>query len=126
MSANVVSSSNGTAAATVSDTTFTVTKEVRNTKDGIFLFLKYTIGSSSGLTITFATKSKNNSLTDTDAYSIIQLSGSAISALSYNISASGNYKIPIPLCLFDDTLVVTIVFTTTGGTGIVVADIMEA
>jgi len=126
MAANTVTSSNGTAAAVVSDTTFTVTKEVRNTKDGVFLFLKYTLGSSGGIALTFATKSKNNSLTDGDEYSVIQLTGAVISALSYSVAASINCKIPLPLCQFDDTLVVTIVFTTTGGTGIVVADIMEA
>ena len=124
MSANACTSSTGTVTGT--DPSFILTRSVRNRNDGVFLYIKYTIGSAGALTITFTTKCVTSSITATDAYSIVQLSGSAISALTYTISASGNYKIPVPLCQFDDTLIVALTPTNAAGSGTIVANILEA
>jgi hypothetical protein len=124
MAANTCTSGTGTVAGT--DQNFTLTQKVYNRKDGVFLFLKYTIGTSGSLTLTFTTKSAQSNLTSTDAYSIIQLSGSAISALTYTISASGNYKIPIALSHYDDTIVVALTLGSSGADAAVNANIVEA
>jgi len=122
MAANTCTSATGTMAGT--DPTFTLTQRVANIKDGCFLYLKYTIGSSGGLTITVETINKK--LSATDLYGIIQLSGSAISDLTYTIAGTGNYKIPIALCQHDDTIKITIVAGSAGGSGAIVANLMEA
>ena len=124
MAANTLTSTTATVAGT--DPTFTVTKLVFNRDQGCFLYIKYSLGTSTSITVTLSTKCKTSSLTATDAYSIVQLSGSSISALSYVIVAAGNYKIPIPLCQFDDELTVTIVFNAANQGGAVVADILDA
>ena len=122
--ANTVASKGGTVVS--ADPNFTVTKEIRNRKDGVYLFLKYTIGTSGGLTISFKTYNKGGILTATDGYSVIQLTAAAIAACSYTIAAAGKYKIPIPLTQYDDTLEVTIVFGGATADGVVQADILEA
>ena len=124
MAANACSSSTGTVAGT--DPNFTLTRKTRNRNEGVFLYVKYTIGSAGALTLTFTTKCATSSITSTDAYSIVQLSGSAISALTYTISASGNYKIPVPLSQFDDELIVSIVPTNAAGSATIVANILES
>ena len=123
MAANLLTSTTATVAGT--DPTFTVTKSVRNRKDGCFLYLKYTLGTTTSLTITIATKCKTSSITATDAYSIVQLSGSTIGALSYTIVAAGNYKIPIPLSQFDDEIIVTMAYNAAASDGVVVANILD-
>ena len=123
MAANTCTSPTGTMTGT--DASFTLTQSVRNRREGAFLFLKYVIGTSGSITLTFSTKCTTSALTATDAYKIVQLSGSAISALSYTISAAGNYKIPIPLSQFDDTLIIGIVFGSAGADASVVANILE-
>jgi hypothetical protein len=122
MAANTCTSTNGTVAG--SDPTFTVTKSVQNREEGVFLYLKYTIGTSAGLTITVETI--NPTLSATDLYKIVQLSGNAMSALTYTIAAAGNYKIPIPLSQFDATIKITIVAGSAGKDAVIVANIMEA
>jgi hypothetical protein len=124
MAANTCTSGTGTVTGT--DPSFTLTQSVRNTREGVFLFLKYTIGTSGSITLTFTTKCVTSALTATDAYSIVQLSGSAVSALTYTISAAGNYKIPVPLSQFDDTLLVAITFGSAATDGAVAANILES
>ncbi len=121
MAANTCTSKTGT--MTGSDPGFVLTQDVRNKKTGVFLFLKYTIGTSGGLTVTIRTIVKH--LSSTDLYQAILLTGAAVSALSYTIAASGNYKIPIPLALPDDVASIAIVFGSAGKDAAVVANILE-
>ena len=123
MAANTCTSTTATVAS--ADPVFTVTKSMRNREDGCFLYLKYTLGTSASIAITIATKCLTSSITATDAYSIVSLSGSALSALSYTISAAGNYKIPIPLSQYDDTIIVTITYNAAAQSGAVVANILD-
>ncbi len=124
MAANTCTSTSGTAAGT--DPTFTVTQSIRNRKEGVYAFVKYTIGTTTALTLTLTTKcvTQSETITTTDAYSVVSVSGTALSALTYVISAAGNYKIPIALGPFDDTLVITAVFTGTAASGAAVINIL--
>lgn len=124
MAANTCTSTTGT--ITGSDPSFVLTKNVRNREEGVFLYIKLTIGTASSLTVSFSTKCTTSSITATDAYSIIKLSGAAISALSYTISATGNYKIPVPLCEYDDTLIVTLTLGSASADAVIVANILDS
>jgi galactitol-specific phosphotransferase system IIB component len=127
MAANTCASSTGTVSGT--DPNFVLTKRVANRKDGVFLYLKYTIGTSTTLTI--AVKTICASLSATDTYRTVQTAGTTMTAQTYVIYASGistseNFKIPIALSQHDDTLIITITPNTGGVDAVLVANIMEA
>ena len=124
MAANTATSTTGVISGT--DPSFVLTQSVRNRRDGAFLFLKYTIGTSGSLTITITTKCVTSSITATDAYSIVQLSGSSITPLTYTITAAGNYKIPIPLSQFDDSILIALALGSAAADAVLTANILEA
>lgn len=120
MAANTVTSSTGTAAGT--DPNFTVTY-FTNATEGVVLFLKYTKGTESHLTLTFETI--NRSLSTTDEYYLTSLSGTTLSVYTMVITASGNYRIPIPIICTEKTIIANIVYGSTGSGGATVANFME-
>jgi len=118
--ANTVTSSTGTKAGT--DPSFTVTYRPLS-GEGAVLFLKYTKGSEANITITFDTI--NTALSVTDKYRYPTLSGTALSAYTVVITASGNYRIPLPLIPSEKRLIANIVFASAGTDGVVVANFTE-
>ena len=121
MAVNVCTSSTGTVTGT--DPNFTLTRAVRNRREGVFLYLQLTAGTTGGITIGIGTICRN--LSATDVYSAAFLTTAAVTALSFTIAATGNYKIPIALSQFDDTVVITITPTSAAADGVIVANIME-
>ncbi len=125
--AGTLTSSTGIVAGT--DPTFTLTQSVRNLDKGVYLWLKYTAGTSTSLTLTFETKCESSPvLTSTDKYKISSVAGTSLSTLTYIITSAnaGNYKIPITLGPYDDWVVVTLVYNTAGTTGVSVANILSS
>ena len=113
-----------TGAITGTDPNFTLTRTVKNRKDGIFLYLKFsTTGTATGLTI--VCKTINERLSATDVYNAVQADGSALTPLTYTLGV-GNYKIPLALSQYDDKVVLSITPSTTGGDATIVANVMEA
>lgn len=123
MAANTCTSKTGTVSGT--DPNFKLVQNVRNRESGCYLYLKYTLESSGGLTLTLKTSNATGHLTSTDEYSLITLTGAAISGLTYTIAAGGNYRIPITLGPYDDSIAITIVAGSAAGSGVIVADILE-
>ncbi len=122
MAANICTSSTSTITGT--DPNFTLTHKVYNKEDGVFLYVKYTIGTTTSLVIT--PKTICQKLSSTDQYNLVSESSMTLSALAYTLTAAGNYKIPIPVTQHDETLVITLVLSGAGLDAAVVANIMEA
>ncbi len=122
MAANTCTSSTSTITGT--DPNFTLTHKVYNKEDGVFLYVKYTIGTTTSLVIT--PKTICQKLSSTDQYNLVSESSMTLSALAYTLTAAGNYKIPIPVTQHDETLVITLVLSGAGLDAAVVANIMEA
>lgn len=121
MGANVVSSTTGVVTGT--DPNFVVTYKTNN-PEGLILYVKYTKGTESGITITF--DSLNPSLHATDVYRHVSISGTTLSAYTMTISATGNYRIPMPLIASEKRLIANIVFGSAGQGGAVVCNFMES
>jgi len=126
MAANTCTSSTGT--VTGSDNAFVLTYKT-NANDGVVLYVKYTQGTDTGITITFDTKNPSlnagSALTSTDVYRLVSLSGTALSAYTMVITATGNYRIPIPLLSSEKEVVANITFSSAAKDGAVVANFME-
>jgi len=124
MAANTVTCADGTAAAVTTDTVFSITKTVQNPSNGINFLLNFTVGTSGKLTLTYETA--DESVGATTFYKVLSSGiGSSTAALSHEFTATGLYKIPIPLSPNDSALKITLTFQTTGGTGIVVGKFAE-
>ena len=118
--ANTVTSSTGVKAGT--DPTFTVAYTTSGSQ-GIIMYLKYTKGTETGITLTFDKKSP--SLSSTDVYRHVTLTGTALSATSMVITASGNYRIPLPIVPAERTVIVNIVFGSAAQDGVLAVNFLE-
>ena len=121
MAANTCTSSTGTVTGT--DPNFVVPYKTIAEK-GVILYVKYTKGTEDSISITF--DSINTSLSSSDKYRHIVLSGSTLSAYTMTISATGNYRIPIEVIPAENLIYANIVFSAAGQDGAVVANFMEA
>jgi hypothetical protein len=118
--ANTCTSKTGTVSGT--DGTFAVTYRP-NASAGAILYIKYTKGSETGITLTFDTV--NRALSTTDVYRYPVLSGTAMSAYTMVITATGNYRIPLPLIPSEMKLVANVVFASTNSGGVAVVNFTE-
>jgi hypothetical protein len=121
VAANTVTSSIGTKTGT--DPSFIVAYKTRQ-EQGVTLYLKYTQGTDTHITITFDVL--NTSLHATDKYRHTALTGTALGAYTLVISASGNYRIPIPVTASETVIYANITFSGAGLDGVVVANWMES
>jgi hypothetical protein len=121
MAANTCTSTTGTASGT--DPNFIVTYKSINPV-GLILLVKYTKNTEDSLTITL--DSINPSLHATDKYRHVVLSGTALSAYTMVLTATGNYRIPISVIDSEKTICANLVFSAADQGGAVVANFMEA
>jgi len=121
VAANTCTSSTGTVTGT--DPSFVVAYRTQQTQ-GVLLYLKYTQGTDTHITITF--DALNTSLHATDKYRHTSLEGTALGAFTLVISASGNYRIPLPVTASETTIYANITFSGAGLSGAVVANFMES
>jgi hypothetical protein len=105
------------------DPNFTVTKKTDNDK-GCILYLKYTKGTESGITVTI--NAINPSVHATDQYSFVSLSGTTLSALTMTMTASINVRIPLPKIPAESTIIANVVFGSANQGGAVIATFSEA
>ncbi len=90
-----------------------VTHRIPNKKDGVHCYLKYTKGDGTSMSLKFTFIDPE--LHPTDEYQQIYLNATmAPAVLTYPFSASGNYRIPVPLALGEKAVKATVTFT--GGT----------
>jgi hypothetical protein len=118
--ANTVTSSTGVVTGT--DPNFVVTHPT-NSSMGSILYLKYTKGTESGITLTFDKLYPN--LHATDVYRHVTLSGTALSAYTMAITASGNYRIPIPVIAGERKIIVNVVYGSSAQGGATVVNFIE-
>jgi hypothetical protein len=118
--ANTVTTSTGVKSGT--DPTFAVTYRA-NASQGVILYLKYTKGGETGITLTF--DKIVPSLSATDLYRHATLSGTALSAYTMVITASGNYRIPLPVIPAESKVIVNIVYGSANQGGALVANFLE-
>src|SRR4030043_543388 len=109
MAANTATSTTGTKTGT--DPNFIVAYRTQQSQ-GIVLYVKYTQGTDTHISITFDVL--NTSLHATDKYRHTALNGTALSAYSMTISASGNYRIPIPVITGETTIYANITYSGAG------------
>ncbi len=120
MATNTCTSTTATISGT--DPNFVLTRKINN-PEGAILYIKYTIGTSVTLTLTFGLI--NPLLSSSDIYKEVSLSGTALSAYTMVISSAGNYRIPLSVLDSEKSLVITL--TLGGGAdAVVVANIVEA
>lgn len=120
MAANTIETKTGTASGT--DPNFIVAYKTQQSQ-GVVLYVKYTRGSDTGITITFDVL--NTSLHATDKYRHTSLDGTALKAYTMVISASGNYRIPIPVVCGETTIYANITYGG-GADGVTVANFQES
>jgi hypothetical protein len=120
MAANTCTSKTGV--VTGSDPNFVVTYQSKSS-EGLVLYLKYTKGTESGITLTF--DSINTSLSTADKYRHVSLSGTTLSAYTMFISATGNYRIPLPIIPSEEKIAANIVYGSAGQDGVLVVNFME-
>lgn len=121
MADNSCTSGSGTVTGT--DPSFAVSYKT-NQDNGLVLYVKYTKGTEAGVTITFDVI--NSSLHATDKYRHVSLSGVTLSPLTMTLFATGNYRIPLPLIVSENTIIANFVFALAGQGGVVVANWMES
>ena len=122
MAANTVTSKTGTVTTVSSDTSFLLTQRVNN-PDGVVLYLKYAIGTSTSVTVTIDVL--RPTLHATDKYRMIALDATDVGSYTFVMSAAGNYRIPLELAPGETTVYANIAITATNTTAVVVADICE-
>ena len=123
MGANTCTGSTATGTITGTDPTFKVTYKANN-DEGVFLYLKYVKGTETHITLTF--ECINPSLHATDEYYHVSLAGTALGVFTMVISASGNYRIPVPVSASEKTVIANIVFSSATQSGAVVANFMAS
>ena len=121
MAANTCTSSTGTVSGT--DPDFVLTQKIRSVQ-GVMLSVKYTRTGAYDLTITVDLI--NPALHASDAYRMTSLTGTALGAYTMVISASGNYRIPIPIIESEKTIVVNLTVGAAGQSNVIVANVMES
>ena len=121
MAVNTATSTTGTASGT--DPNFVIAFKTAAI-DGVVLMVKYTKGTEDSLSITLDTI--NPSLHATDKYRHITMTGAAVSAYTFTMSATGNYRIPIELVPSETKLYANAVFSAADQGGAVVVNLMEA
>lgn len=118
--ANTCTSSTGVVTGT--DPNFVVTyKPSQNA--GAVLYLKYTKNTEASITLTFDVIAPM--LSTTDKYRYPMLAGTALSAYTMTITASGNYRIPLPLIPAENRIIANVTFATGAQGGAVVANFVE-
>ncbi len=110
MAANTCTSATATAAGT--DPNFTVTYLTYNHFEGVVFYIKYTIGTTTSATVTFTVIEPN--LSATDEYKTVSLSGSTVAQTTYIFTASGNYRVPVPLTTGEKKVIASVVFSGAG------------
>ena len=121
MAANTVVSTTGTESGT--DPSFVVAYKTIQS-NGVVLYVKYTQGTDTHITLTF--DALNTSLHASDKYRHVSLDGTALSAYTMVISTSGNYRIPLPVISGETTIYANIVFSGAALSGAVVANFCES
>ena len=121
MAANTVTSSTGTVSG--ADPGFVVAYRTRQS-NGVMLYIKYTAGATAYVRLTFDVL--NTSLHATDKYRHTSLTGTSLGAYTIDISASGNYRIPIPVIFGETTVYANVTFSGAGLDGAAVVNIMES
>lgn len=87
-----------------------VTHKIRNKKEGTFCYLKYAKGGGSSVSIAFTFIDPG--LHATDEYQEIYLSAPTTPAVqTYSLSASGNYRLPVPVAQGEAVIKATVTFT---------------
>ncbi len=88
-----------------------VTHKVPAKKQGVVCYLKYTKGDGTkvGIVFTFI----DPDLLATDAYQLtfVNPTTGAVVVQAFEFSASGNYRIPVPMALGENTVKATVTFT---------------
>lgn len=121
MAANTMTCTNATVSGT--DPNFVITKGVTNHGTGLYIYLNLSIGTAGSLTITLDVA--DNSLGTSTLYRMIAVSGTAASALTYVFSATGKYRIPVPLGINETTLAVNATYGSAGADATCAVKIME-
>jgi hypothetical protein len=85
---------------------------VRGSKDGVMCYLKYGKGGGSSVAIQFTFIC--GGISTSDEYQPIYLAAGTPTVLTHSFTASGNYRIPVPLGRSDTTVKATVSYT--GGT----------
>jgi hypothetical protein len=121
MAASTLTSSTGTVTGT--DPSFILAYRTQQS-NGVVLYVKYTQGTDTGITITFDVL--NTSLHATDKYRHTSLDGTALAAFTMTISASGNYRIPVPVITSETTIYANITYSGAGLDGVTVSNFLES
>lgn len=121
MAANTCTSTTGVVSG--SDPNFILTLKTMAVS-GLGLLIKYTKGTETGVSITI--DSIISTLSATDKYRHIAMSGAAVASYTFTLSASGNYRIPIELFAAEKTVCANITFASAGQGGAIIANFMEA
>lgn len=126
MAANTATSSTATVVAVSTDTVFSATYKLgpRDEANDVYCYIKYTKGANN-LSLTFDTI--NASLHATDKYRITFITADDdVGVLTPALSATGNYRLAIPVAPGETQLIANLTFAGTGGTDIAVINFMEA
>jgi hypothetical protein len=76
------------------------------------------------LTVTIATV--NPSIHPTDKYLVTSLSGTTLGPYTMVVTASGNYRIPLPLIAPEKQVVANVTFSSAAQSGVAVINMSEA
>jgi hypothetical protein len=112
--ANAVTSNTGVAVSPV------VTFKTRNTQKSVFIYVAYTKGNGTNVTLKLA--SVNKSIHATNAYEHSTFATATIAPITATFDTSGNYRFEISVSPGESQFVATFVFTG-GDTQVVVCDL---
>lgn len=119
--ANTCTSKTGVVSGT--DTNFVLTYKA-SAGEKLWLMIKYTIATSTNITITF--EAINASLHATDKYKITYpTDDTTTKVLTITISAEGNYRIPLEKIASERTVIANIAITGTTEDAVIVANFVE-
>lgn len=121
MAANTMVCTNATVAG--SDPDFTITKVSQNHGEGLYIYFDLSIGTAGSLTLTIDVM--DESLGSTTVYRMISVSGTAASALTYVFSATGKYRIPVPLGINETSITINATYGSSGADATCDMKIME-
>jgi hypothetical protein len=126
MGANTVTSSSGTSVATSTDVGFTVTHTGRNYKNGIYLYISYTVHAGGTVTLTFDVLNPNISSTVYYRMEEVKDADGTVSAVTFSLAAAdGNYRLFVPMHANETLLRVNATLQTTGHDSILDVEFME-
>lgn len=91
--------------------TLTLTHKIPANKNGAVAYLKYAKGAGTKVGVKFSFIDPDLNATDAYEQVFINPTTGAVVVQNFEVSADGNYRIPLPMCAGEKTVKVVVLFT---------------